>query len=160
MLMKQRLLLLLLLLTAMSVGMYADQLETLVVTLKDGSQTTFFLKDKPQVTFEGTDLKVTSDVGDAAFALADVLRFTYEKKDPSGINETVVDPTGVAFQDDVLVISQLKANAVVAIYALDGKLLRQLKAHRSGTYRISLSELPAGLYLVKADNVTCKITKR
>lgn len=157
--MRQRLLLFLLL-TAMSIGMYADQLETLIVTLKNGSQTAFFLKDKPQVKFEGTDLKVTSDVGDATFALADVLRFTYEKKNPSGIDEIVVDPTGVAFQDDVLMISQMKANAIVAIYALDGRLLRQLKAHRSGTYRLNLSELPAGLYLVKADNTTYKITKR
>ena len=157
--MRQRLLLFLLL-TAMSIGMYADQLETLIVTLKNGSQTAYCLKDKPQVKFEGTDLKVTSDVGDATFSLADVLRFTYEKKDPSGIGEIVVDPTGVAFQDDVLVISQMKANAIVAIYALDGRLLRQLKAHRSGTYRLNLSELPAGLYLVKADNTTYKITKR
>jgi hypothetical protein len=140
--------------------MYADQVETLIVTLKNGSQTAFFLKDKPQVTFEGTDLKVTSEAGITTFALADVLRFNYEKKDLSGINETVTDRTGVTFEGDILVISQLKANATVAIYAIDGKLLRQLKAHRSGTYRISLSELPLGLYLVKADNTTYKITKQ
>jgi hypothetical protein len=140
--------------------MQADQVETLIVTLKNGAQTAFFLKDKPQVKFEGTDLKVTSDAGNATFALADVLRFTYDKKDPSGINETVIDPTGVSFKDDILVISQLKANATVSIYALDGKLLRQLTAQRSGTYRLNLSELPAGLYLVKADNITYKITKR
>lgn len=157
--MKQRLLLLMLL-TAMCVRMQADQVETLIVTLKNGAQTAFFLKDKPQVKFEGTDLKVTSDAGNATFALADVLRFTYDKKDPSGINETVIDPTGVSFKDDILVISQLKANATVSIYALDGKLLRQLTAQRSGTYRLNLSELPAGLYLVKADNITYKITKR
>ena len=157
--MKQRLLLLMLL-TAMCVRIQADQVETLIVTLKNGAQTAFFLKDKPQVKFEGTDLKVTSDAGNATFALADVLRFTYDKKDPSGINETVIDPTGVSFKDDILVISQLKANATVSIYALDGKLLRQLTAQRSGTYRLNLSELPAGLYLVKADNITYKITKR
>lgn len=144
----------------MCVRMQADQVETLIVTLKNGAQTAFFLKDKPQVKFEGTDLKVTSDAGNATFALADVLRFTYDKKDPSGINETVIDPTGVSFKDDILVISQLKANATVSIYALDGKLLRQLTAQRSGTYRLNLSELPAGLYLVKADNITYKITKR
>jgi hypothetical protein len=60
----------------------------------------------------------------------------------------------------VLVISQLKANATASIYALDGKLIRQLRPQRTGTYRINLSELPSGLYIVKADNVTYKITKR
>ena len=88
------------------------------------------------------------------------MRFTYAKKSTSGISEQVENPTGVSFEGDVLVISQLKANTTASIYALDGKLIRQLKPQRTGTYRISLSELPSGLYLVKADNVTYKITKR
>jgi sugar lactone lactonase YvrE len=68
---------------------------------------------------------------------------------------------GACLQEgDVLVISQVKAGATVSVYALDGKLIRQLTAPHAGTYRLNLSELPAGLYLVKADNVTYKIVKR
>ena len=140
--------------------MLADNLNTLVVKMKNGAETAFFLKDKPNVTFEGTNLKVVSEKTTTTFALADVLRFTYVKRDPSGINEQIVDPTEISYEDGVLVISQIKAGASVGVYALDGKLVRQLKAQRSGTYRLSLSELPTGLYLVKADNVTYKITKQ
>ena len=140
--------------------MLADNLNTLVVKMKNGAETAFFLKDKPNVTFEGTNLKVMSEKTTTTFALADVLRFTYVKRDPSGINEQIVDPTEISYEDGVLVISQIKAGASVGVYALDGKLVRQLKAQRSGTYRLSLSELPTGLYLVKADNVTYKITKQ
>ena len=139
--------------------MLADNQNTLIVKTKDGAQTTFVLQDKPRVTFEGTDLKVVSDKETVAFALADVLRFEYVKKDALGIDEDVVDPTGVSYQGGVLVISQLRQGASVAVYTLDGKLLRQLTASHSGTYRLNLSELPTGLYLVKADNVTYKITK-
>lgn len=153
-------LLLLMLLAVSWIAMQADQVQTLIVQLKNGSQTAFFLKDKPQVKFEGGNLKVTSTVGDTSFALSDVLRFTYTTKDPTGIDETVTAPTGVNFQGDMLVISQLKANSDVSIYAVDGKQLRQLTAPHSGTYRLNLSELPAGLYLVKADNVTYKIVKQ
>jgi len=157
--MKQKLLLLMLF-VASSMGVCAaDQLLTLIVELKNGSQTAFFLKDKPQVKFEGTNLKVTSTAGDVTFLLADVKTFTYAKKDPTGIDEQVAEPTGVAFQNNVLVISQLKANAAVCVYAMDGKLVRQLKATRYGTYRLNLSELPSGLYLVKVENTTYKITK-
>ena len=138
----------------------ADEVETLIIQMKNGSENAFFLKDKPKVTFEGSNLKVSATTGDVSYPLADVLRFTYAKKSPTGISEQVENPTDVTFEGDVLVISQLKANAVASIYALDGKLIRQLKPHRAGTYRISLSELPSGLYLVKADNVTYKITKR
>ena len=153
----RRLQLLLLMLLALPIGMLADSQNTLVVKLKNGAETTFFLKDKPNVTFEGTDLKVVSNKETVTFALSDVLRFTYVKKDASGIDETVVDPTEVSYDGSVLVISQLKQGASVDIYSLDGKLVRQLKAYRSGTYRLSLSELPTGLYLVKADNITYKI---
>jgi hypothetical protein len=146
-------------LLALPIGMLADSQNTLVVKLKNGAETTFFLKDKPNVTFEGTDLKVVSNKETVTFALSDVLRFTYVKKDASGIDETVVDPTEVSYDGSVLVISQLKQGASVDIYSLDGKLVRQLKAYRSGTYRLSLSELPTGLYLVKADNITYKIMK-
>lgn len=155
----RRLQLLLLMLLALPIGMLADSQNTLVVKLKNGAETTFFLKDKPNVTFEGTDLKVVSNKETVTFALSDVLRFTYVKKDASGIDETVVDPTEVSYDGSVLVISQLKQGASVDIYSLDGKLVRQLKAYRSGTYRLSLSELPTGLYLVKADNITYKIMK-
>ena len=151
---------LLVLLTVFCVGTRAAQVETLVVKLKNGSETAFFLKDKPQVKFEGTNLKVTSSAGDATFALADVLQFTYDKRDTSGINETVTEPTGVIFKDDVLVVSQLKVNAVVSVYGLDGILVRQWKAPHAGIFRLSLSELPSGLYLVKVDNITYKIMKR
>ena len=147
-------------LLALPIGMLADSQNTLVVKLKNGAETTFFLKDKPNVTFEGTDLKVVSNKETVTFALSDVLRFTYVKKDASGIDETVVDPTEVSYDGSVLVISQLKQGASVDIYSLDGKLVRQLKAHHSGTYRLSLSELPTGLYLVKADNITYKIMKQ
>lgn len=156
--MRQRLLLITLL-TAFSIGMYAEQVETLIVKLKDGSETAFFLKDKPQVTFEGTDLKVTSQSGDTTFPLADVLRFTYALKDTSGINETFDRKSSVSFEDGVLVISEIKAGNTVSIYSLDGKLLNQLTPQHTGTYRLNLSELPSGLYLVKAGNITYKITK-
>ena len=94
-------------LLALPIGMLADSQNTLVVTLKNGAETAFFLKDQPNVTFEGANLKVVSQKETVTFTLSDVLRFTYVKKDPSGIDETVVDPTEVSFEGGVLVISQL-----------------------------------------------------
>ncbi len=96
----------------MVTSLWADEVDnTLVVKLKNGAETTFVLKDKPNVTFEGTDLKVVTEKETVAFALSDVLRFTYIKKNPSGIDEKVVDPTEVGYKDGVLVISQFAASA-------------------------------------------------
>lgn len=155
--------LLLTLLLAQPAAMLADQLNTLVVLTKDNVQHQFVIAEtKPEVTFEGANLKVTcaKTAASATFALKDVLRFTYATSDGSGIDELADDPAAVSFDDGMLVISQLKANATVGIYNTDGRLVQQLKARRSGTYRLSLSQLPTGVYVVKAGDTTYKIMKR
>ena len=155
--------LLLTLLLAQPVAMLADQLNTLVVLTKDNVQHQFVIAEaKPEVTFEGNSLKVTcaKTSTSATFALADVLRFTYVKSDGSGIDELSDDPAAVSFDKGTLVISQLKAGATVDVYNTDGRLVQQLKARRSGTYRLSLSQLPTGVYVVKAGDTTYKIMKR
>ncbi len=152
-----------LLLTMLSVptGMQAaDKQNTLIVLTKDNVLHQFVLADKP--TVEGTQLKVTCEKASASasFNLADVIRFTYDGKSAAGIDEMTVDPAEISMQDGTLVISQMKANSTVSVYSTDGKLVRHLKAQRAGTYRLNLSSLRAGVYLVKADNITYKITKR
>ena len=144
-------------------GMRADDKQnTLIVLTKDNVVHQFVLADKPTVTFEGTQLKVTCEKASASasFNLADVIRFTYDGKSAAGIDEMKVDPAEISMQDGTLVISQMKANSTVNVYSTDGKLVRHLKAQRAGTYRLNLSSLRAGVYLVKADNTTYKITKR
>ena len=160
--MKQRLLLLSLLMICFIGVRAADKQNTLFVLTKGNVLHQFVLADKPKVTFEGTSLKVTCEKNASAsytFNLSDVIRFAYDAKSATGIDEIQDEPAGISQEGDVLVISQVKAGATVSVFALDGKLVRQLKPQRSGTYRLNLSELPSGLYIVKADNITYKITK-
>ena len=136
--------------------------KTLVVLTKNGGKTEFVLSEQPKVLFEGKNLRITSTKADVTYALTDILRFTYVNTNPTGINEIAEmdDPTEVSYQDGTLVLSQLKEGAIVGVYSLDGKLLQQLRASHSGTYRLSLSSLPKGVYIVKADTITYKIMKR
>ncbi len=160
--MKQRLLLLSLLMICFIGVRAADKQNTLFVLTKGNVLHQFVLADKPKVTFEGTSLKVTCEKNASAsytFNLSDVIRFAYDAKSATGIDEIQDEPAGISQEGDVLVISQVKAGATVSVFALDGKLVRQLKPQRSGTYRLNLSELPSGLYIVKAGNTTYKITK-
>lgn len=132
----------------------------LVVETKDHVKTTYMLARKPEVTFEGNDLRIVSWDADVTYNLADILRFTYETQSVTGVSELRDEQAAVNYEDGQLVISGIKAGASVGIYSIDGKLVQQLTAHRSGTYRLSLSHLPQGVYIVKADNITYKIMKR
>ena len=125
----------------------ADLINTLVVQTKNGTQHRFVLiSEKPQITFEGTNLVVTCTKAEASatFALADVARFVDEKEEPTGINELTTPDAAVSFEGGML----------------DGRLQQTLKAYRSGSFRLSLASLPSGVYLVKTGTLTYKITKR
>ena len=159
----KKFLLLLLAQILLPISMSAEQQTALMVLTKDNVQHQFVIAEvRPQVTFEGNSLKVTCarESASAMFALSDVVRFTYIKVDVDGVDEQQCDPAGVNFENGMLVISQLEADASVCIYTTDGRLVQQLKARRSGTYRLSLSQLPHGVYLVKAGNTTYKIAKQ
>ena len=133
----------------------------LVVTTKNGMQTTFvLLKEKPQARFVGPNLNVTTSNGVVSFALTDVQRFNYINLPATGIQEIKDTPdTDISYEDGSLVLSQLKEGTQVGVYTLDGKLVRQLKAQHTGTFRLNLSALPSGVYVVKAGTLTYKIMK-
>lgn len=134
----------------------------LVVTTKNGMQTTFvLLQEEPMVKFEGQNLVVTTSQGVVNFALTDVQRFNYVNLPATGIQEVEkTTQTDVSYEDGTLLLSQLKAGAQVGVYTMEGKLVHQLKPRHSGTFRVNLSSLPNGVYVVKADTLTYKIIKR
>ena len=135
---------------------------TLMVTTKDGTVTTFELTDRPKAKFEGKHLHIVSAKADVTYALADVLRFTYARS-VVGIEERSADTDAdISYQqaDGTLVLSQMPANATVAVYTLDGKSVKTLTTTHAGTFRLNLSSLPNGVYIVKAGTITYKLLKR
>ncbi len=131
----------------------------LLVLTKDNVKHLFMLDEKPEITFSGSELTVKSEKTTAAFSLSDVLRFTYQKEDEAGINELQADEVALDYVNGTLIISNLKAGESVGVFALDGKQVQKLTARRAGTFRISLSAIPSGVYIVKAGVTSYKITK-
>ena len=139
----------------------AESLNALKVMQKDGTELTFYLDQKPQVLFQGDYLVVKTETSQTWFFMYWIQRFTYDlyEEDEDGINVPDGDPSGFNYKDGVILMSKLKKNAAVGIYTPDGKMLRQFTANNDGTCRLSLSTLPKGVYLIKAGNLTYKITR-
>lgn len=148
------------LLFVVTLAFAASQPPVLVITTKDQVQHEFRLSDKAQVTFEGSSLVVTAPNLSSTYPLTDVLRFNYKDVAPSGIETLRDDDAQIDYENGTLVLTHLKRDATVGIYDAAGKLVRQLKAGRAGTYRISLEQLPLGVYIVKAGTTTFKIARR
>ena len=138
---------------------------SIIIFTKDQKQHEFQLAgNRPEVKFGASTLQVIiSSAVQAEFSQDDVVKIAYKNPQQTDIDSPVADrnTAEINYQDDgLLVISQLSEGAAVSIYAMDGRLLRQLSANGDGTCRLDLSALPKGVYLVKTDTITYKIMKR
>ena len=138
---------------------------SIIIFTKDLQQHEFQLAgNRPEVKFGASTLQVIiSSAVQAEFSQDDVVKIAYKNPQQTDIDSPVADrnTAEINYQDDgLLVISRLSEGAAVSIYAMDGRLLRQLCASGDGTCRLDLSALPKGAYLVKTDSITYKIMKR
>ena len=138
---------------------------SIIIFTKDLQQHEFQLAgNRPEVKFGVSTLQVIiSSAVQAEFSQDDVVKIAYKNPQQTDIDSPVADrnTAEINYQDDgLLVISRLSEGAAVSIYAMDGRLLRQLCASGDGTCRLDLSALPKGVYLVKTDSITYKIMKR
>lgn len=155
---KKTLLSIALLLVSLAAG--ADTVTSLVVLMKNGNTSTFELATKPQVTFDATNLMIHSEKEDVSIPLTDIVRYWFKISDASGITEKDVDKSAIDYKGGTLVLSGLKAGTEVHVYAADGREVQAMTARHDGTFRLSLSQLPTGVYIVKMNSTTYKIMKR
>ena len=122
-----------------------------------GEEVTILLKERPVVTFVSNDLVVTTQSNEVSYPSADIMKFTYEAVEYSGVNGLA--QTG-SFLGDELQVAHLAAATEVAVYTLDGKCVATATTDAKGAASISLSGQPAAVYVVKTSSVTFKIRKQ
>lgn len=141
---------------AQEAGAYVTNM---VLTLTDGTVNRFALAEAPTVTHEGENLVVT--VGEEQFTtpLQGISNLTFEQV-ASAISETVADNgERPVFTPGQARFEGLKAQATVAVYTIDGKMLSSVRANELGTASIDLGTLPQGLYILRTPTQSYKIKK-
>lgn len=136
--------LILFLLAAVAVGAQAQN--TLNVIRQDGSFMCFRFTEKPQTTFEGNDVVITTDKQNLKIPFSTIKEYT--------------------FGDDLIatdVISMQAADSglgTVYVYSVNGKLIKTIGSSNNKSAEIFTKELPAGTYIIKNNNVTYKYQKQ
>ena len=133
---------------------------SLILLLKDGTTQTFELATQPVITVAGTELKILANNADVSIPLTDVVRYTFQKRSTTGIDEADSNREAIDYNDGVLTLSGLKAGTAVRLFTIDGKLIQTHTVLHDGTYRHSLSTLQKGVSIVKANHTSYKILKR
>lgn len=127
--------------TAMAEGM------SLKVTLNDGNIRTFTLTDKPVVTFGATDMKISAPGAEVTYPRADVRNITFVDNDTL----SVIDGFTYNYYYDGTEIRCEGSD--IAVYDINGRFVL------TGRDRVSTASLPAGIYIIKANNTAIKIIK-
>lgn len=154
--MKEKLLLALFLFV--SVAGLAQKKSTLVLWNKDNTQTRVQLSTRPQVRITSDSLLVISPVATLRYAAADVLRFTYENVVSTNILSLSTNEKLRLTGNALLFSGNVKADAV-KLFTLDGRSLPVSLQATNGGWKLSLTDVPAGSYVLNVEGRTCKFVK-
>ena len=143
---------------ALTMAAQADD-RVLKVWQSDGQVLTISLADEPRTTYSDGNLIITSSKSSVTFPLEKVRRYTYESA-ASGIDEAKAVRAAFSRDGETLTLAGLKPGTAIYLYNVAGQLLRIIDSGTQPKVVVSVSNLPVGVYVVKANDVTYKITKR
>ena len=133
----------------------------LTLLMKDGTTNTVRLVSEPVISIDDSNLRIKGRWLDLSLPLSSVVRYTFESYDFTAVEETADNhKVQIDIEGEQLVISDLKAGTDVSIFDLQGKLLRRAAVTTDGRLSLSLSGMPVGVYIVKANEITYKILKQ
>lgn len=141
------------------VGRGITMAQRLVIWQKDGSKVSFNLDEQPKTTFTTDDLVITTKTRSVNYPLSIIKRYTYEG-DALSVRDIKVPCISIAQHQDEIIVKNLPVGKSATVFAIDGKQLISKCSDGSPTLTLSLSKLPCGVYVIKAEEVTYKFTKR
>lgn len=115
--------------------------QTLNVHRKSGEVARFAFSEKPVVTYSGSNMVIVTCTASVEFPFGEIAEFTFEDSEADGVESPL------QVRDE--------AQGGVQVYNLRGVLVRSSK---TGEYNIE--GLPQGVYVVKSNSKTYRITKK
>ncbi len=138
----------------LTLSMSAIAFSGIEVTLTDGSSMVISMDERSVVTFSGSKLVIKTDVSTTEFERSKVKTFNYLSS--SSIEEINVGDCKVNNTGDALQFSNLPAGSEITVHDVSGKLVKSAVAE--GSYRINITDLSSGMYVVSVNGVSTKIS--
>ena len=124
----------------------------------DGKVVNIDLNEQPVTRYADGNLIITTTKTTISYPLEKVAKYTYVSAE--GIQSLESMRSKFSQDGETITFSGLKQGTEIAVYASSGQMLRKTKAGPHAKTTVSVSDLPLGVYLVKVNSVTYKITKR
>lgn len=146
-----------------SISVEAQTSETVLEVLKsDGQILAISLAEEPRTTYSDGNLIITSASSTVTLPLENVRRYTYAIIDDItiGLDDLKVMRADFSKDGESLTLTGIKPQTSIYLYNAAGQLLRTINGGAQTKVVVSVSHLPMGVYIVKANDVNYKITKR
>ena len=133
---------------------------TLTIHQKDGQQFSFGFEDKPVITYTDNDLVLKTTKTEVQYPLSSLAKFTFTDLEDAVISIKDDKAAQMELDNYVVSITGAKSGVTVSVVGSDGKTLNSYKTDTDGSVTFSIAELPEGVYIIKSENLTCKILKK
>lgn len=138
---------------------YAQDEVALRLSMRDGSSVSFYLNEKPKMTFVADSVKIVSSASQAKVKRSDVLDIKFGTEETNSI-EDVCEKETVEIGSEFIKVENLKPNAIVNVYSVDGRIVMFEKVDSNGLALIQLHTIPSGIYLLNYNDITIKFIRR
>lgn len=148
----------LLLTTSFAISSFMASADNLAVNvlLTDGTTVTCNFAEKPQMTFDGSDIVLSSEKGNVGkWEFSGVTSWSFiEVKDLDNVNDINNTPS-IVINGDEIVVNNLQGSSV-SVFDVSGKLVLMQNANENGIAAISINGLRNGVYVLRAGNNSIK----
>ena len=135
-----------------------DFLHALKVERNDGTVDTYLFVDKPEVTFSGRNMHVTTPGVSTTYRLKEVKQWLFSEY--SGIESVEADEVRfVGVAPGVIDIISLSPVGDVHVYDIQGRSVEAKVTTEDTTVRVDLTSLAPGIYILNTPNNSIKITR-
>lgn len=127
---------------------------------KDGTQVAYAMDDHPHFTFRANNrfVMLQTDRETVAYQMAKLDKFVFSD-DPTAVMPVSKAVGNIRNDAGTLLFAGFPKSTTVTVRDISGRELMVNKTDADGSAALSLSSLPAGIYIVSAGQATLKIKK-
>lgn len=128
-----------------------------VVQMKDNSKVSFRLSDEPRMTFDGTQVVMSTNSQRLEYLCQNIAKVYISDDTADGISSPTSGKLTVSMLRGVLSVEGMLHGQAAAVYSVDGKLLEKAKANQTGALRIDLRQFASKILILRLGDKSIKI---
>ena len=125
----------------------------LVLETNDGETYSYVLANKPQLTFNATEMLISSDDASASFTRTDIKNFRFEEV-ANAIKDVKADGQRMSYLHGVVTVD---GTDKVILYDISGRQILSKRAADGESVTIDLNNQPSGTYIVRSGKQSLKV---